>query len=351
MNQATYPIQYWEAPCSEMVGETVEQLLEQLSGPTWFYFPGEDHTRCRVAVTLLHGNEPSGLHAVHQWIRSSQTPATDLYCFIGSVAAAKGPPLFQHRMLPDRRDLNRCFRPPYNDQDGLIAADLLHRISSVQPEAVIDIHNTSGTGPSFAICTKLLPEHIALGSLFTERLIVTDLRLGALMEYEDGDFPITTIECGGAQDQQAHNLAWQGFEAFALKPQLFHAPHEHHQTDLYKHPLRVELIKGMDIAYANQPIADADLTLCEDVEQFNFGQVKKGTQLGWLGPQGLDTLMARDAQGYDHIQHYFEARDNCLLTLQDLKLFMITKNAFIARTDCLFYMVPINEPDHFEKVV
>ncbi len=347
MTDQPYPIHYWEAPHSDEIGETIEQFLEQLEGPTWFYFPGTDHNRCRVVSTLLHGNEPSGLHALHQWILSNETPAVDLYCFLGSVDAAKRPPIFHHRMLPGKRDLNRCFRPPYNDDEGLVAADLLHRINSVQPEAVIDIHNTSGAGPSFAIGTELKAEHFTLGSLFTERLIVTDLNLGALMDYQGGGFPITTIECGGAHDPQAHALACEGFRRFALLPTLFDRNQSLSSMDLYKHPIRVELIKGSEIAYANTASSMADLTLHQDVERYNFGLVDKGTNLGWLGPKGLASLVARDAQGRDHVQHYFSDQQGSLVTRQDLKLFMITKNTEIALSDCLFYLVPINEPDHF----
>ncbi|MCB1662343.1 MAG: succinylglutamate desuccinylase/aspartoacylase family protein [Pseudomonadales bacterium] len=347
MSGTAYPIRYWEAPRSDEIGSTVEQFLEQLEGPTWIYFPGQDNSRCRVVTTLLHGNEPSGLYAMHQWILSNETPVTDLYCFIGSVSAAKHPPgYFHHRMIPGKRDLNRCFRPPYNDEEGVVAADLLHRITSVQPEAVIDIHNTSGAGPSFAICTELNPKHFAISSLFTHRLIITDLKLGALMDYDDGTFSVTTIECGGAHDPQAHALAYQGFKRFAITPSLFSEAldqtiSEYPGLDLYQHPIRVELIQGAALAFANTVTEGADLTLHQDVERYNFGLVTKGTNLGWLGAGGLSALVARDTQGYDHVSHYFTMVDNCLVTTQDLKLFMITKNIPIALSDCLFYLVPI----------
>ncbi|MCF7981607.1 MAG: succinylglutamate desuccinylase/aspartoacylase family protein [Pseudomonadales bacterium] len=345
MSQQPYPIHYWEAPQSDEIGETLEQFLEQLECPTWIYFPGEDNTRCRVVTTLLHGNEPSGLYAIHQWILSHETPATDLYCFLGSVSAAKHPPArFHHRMVPGRRDLNRCFRPPYNDEEGLIAADLLHRITSVQPEAVIDIHNTSGAGPSFAISTELNQKHIAVSTLFTNRLVVTDLRLGSLMDFDEGDFSITTIECGGAHDPQAHTLAYEGFKRFALTPHLFEDGIDQKKTsdiDLYQHPIRVELIEGTGLAFANTAVEGADITLHQDVERYNFGPICRGTNLGWLGAKGLASLVARDARGYDHVSHYFELQGNCLITKQDLKLFMITKNVAIALSDCLFYLAPI----------
>jgi len=343
LSKESDPIQYWEAPSAGEVGATIEEFLEQLGSPTWIYVPGRDHSRCRVITTLLHGNEPSGLHAVHAWLRSGDTPQTDLYFCIASVKAAQHPPGFHHRMLPGRRDLNRCFRPPYKDAEGVLAANMLHRLCAVRPEAVLDIHNTSGSGPSFAVVTSNDARHVALTSLFTQHLVITDLKLGAIMEFEGGDFPITTIECGGCHDPHAHQLAIDGVRRFALKKDLFDNDSMTANLVLYKHPLRVEMIEGSEIAYADHAIDGPDLTLHSDVEHFNFGEAPAQSVLGWFGPRGISCLTARDPIGCEHIEHYFEVRDNQLLTRQPLRLFMVTKNPDIALSDCLFYLVPVNE--------
>ena len=162
----------------------------------------------------------------------------------------------------------------------MVAADLIHRLCAVQPEAVLDIHNTSGSGPSFAVVVNTDPHHIALTSLFTRHLVITDLRLGAIMEYEEADFPITTIECGGCHDPHAHQLAIQGVRRFALKADLFDADSIASNLVIYKHPLRVELIDGAEIAYADQAIKGPDLTLHSDVERYNFGEVPAQSVLG-----------------------------------------------------------------------
>jgi len=339
----TYPIRYWEAPIAAEIGATTLEFLEQLDGPTWIYIPGHDHNRCRAITTLLHGNEPSGLHAMHAWLRSGETPETDLYFFIASVTTAQHPPGFHYRMLPGHRDLNRCFRPPFRDAEGMIAADLIHRLCAVQPEAVLDIHNTSGSGPSFAVVANSDPRHIALTTLFTHHLIITDLRLGAIMEFDEGEFPITTIECGGCHDPHAHQLAIDGVRRFALKTDLYDANSMNSNPVIYKHPLRVELIEGAEIAYADHAIDGPDLTLHSDVEHYNFGEAPAHSVLGWLGIRGMSCLTARDAMGREHIEHYFEARDNQLITRQPLRLFMVTKNPDIAMSDCLFYLVPVDE--------
>lgn len=337
------PIYYWEAPSSDEIGATIEEFLEQLTAPTWIFVPGHDHSRCRAITTLLHGNEPSGLHAVHAWLRSGETPATDLYFCIASVQAAQHPPGFFYRMLPEHRDLNRCFRPPYKDAEGVLAANILRRLCAVQPEAVLDIHNTSGSGPSFAVVTSSDPRHTALASIFTRHLIITDLKLGAIMEFEEGDFPITTIECGGCHDPQAHQLAIEGVRQFAHKQDLFDSSSINAELVLYKHPLRVEMIEGSEIAYADHPLDNVDVTLHSDVEHFNFGETPAHSVLGWLGPRGLNCLTARDSMGSEHIEHYFEVRDNQLTSRQPLRLFMVTKNPDIAKSDCLFYLVPMDD--------
>ena len=343
LNSESAILQYWEAPNASEVGDNAEELLEQLTGPTWIYIPGQDHRRCRVITTLLHGNEPSGLHAVHALLASGDRPAVDLYVCIASVEAAQTPPEFHYRMLPGRRDLNRCFRPPYKDAEGILAAEILHRLCAVQPEAVLDVHNTSGSGPSFAVVTNDNPRHHPLTALFTEHLIVTDLRLGAIMEFEGADFPVTTIECGGCHDPNAHQLAIEGIRRYALTKELFSGDDQLHNITVYKNPLRLELLEGCEIAYADHAIHGPDLTLHSDIEQFNFNEAPAGTVLGWLGPRGLHSLTARDSRGFEHSKHYFEVIDGQLITRHALRLFMITKNPAIALSDCLFYLVPVNE--------
>lgn len=163
------------------------------------------------------------------------------------------------------------------------------------------------------------------------------------MEFEQGGFPVTTIECGGCHDPQAHQLAIDGVKRFARKKALFDAESLNSSTVIYKHPLRVELVEGAEIAYGDQPVNGPDLTLHSDVEHFNFGEAAAGSVLGWLGDRGLSCLIARDALGREHINHYFQQIDNQLQTRQALRLFMVTKNPSIAMSDCLFYLVPVDE--------
>ena len=172
--------QFVKEPLATDIGDNVEAFLRSLEGPTCFFLEGEDDSRTRALVTLLHGNEPSGAMAVFRWLKSCQRPAVNIVVIVASVAAALEFPVFSHRMLPRARDLNRCFRPPFDDAQGALAEEILEILHMHHPEAVIDMHNTSGSGPSFGVCTHMDHQHDALVSLFTQRLIVSNLGLGAL---------------------------------------------------------------------------------------------------------------------------------------------------------------------------
>ena len=96
-------------PSIDDLGRNCFNFLSHLGGPSVIHIDGKDNSRCRVVVTLLHGNEPSGLKAIHTLIQQDFLPITSLKIIIASVVAARTEPAFSNRMLPGQRDLNRCF--------------------------------------------------------------------------------------------------------------------------------------------------------------------------------------------------------------------------------------------------
>ncbi len=225
-------------------------------------------------MTLLHGNEPSGAMALYRWLQSGRRPAVNVVCIVASVAAALEPPLFSHRMLPRARDLNRCFRPPFDDAQGALAEEILEILRLHHPEAVVDMHNTSGSGPSFGVCTHMDRQHDALVSFFTQRLIVSNLGLGALMEISESSVPTVTVEVGGRLDEQAHELAYEGLcRYFAAADRAGSAAETDWGLELLRDPIRLELNDNVTLTYAEQPSASYDITLKADIEHHNFGTV------------------------------------------------------------------------------
>ncbi|MEZ5502062.1 MAG: succinylglutamate desuccinylase/aspartoacylase family protein [Halioglobus sp.] len=332
-------VRFLRNPLATGIGNTVEEFLRVLDGPACLLLEGQDNGRTRALVTLLHGNEPSGSMALFRWLKSGQLPAVNIVCVVASVAAALEPPFFSHRMLPRARDLNRCFRPPFEDAQGALAEEILEILRLHHPEAVIDIHNTSGSGPSFGVCTHMDRQHDALVSLFTQRLIVSNLGLGALMDISEHSYPTVTVEVGGRLDEAAHALAYEGLCRYFLAADVLAPPPVDWDLELLCDPIRLELRDNVTLTYAGQPSATYDITLKTDIEHHNFGIVSPETLLGWANRPERDLFAARDAGGRCAVTRLVRIEDGKLYPAQHLRLFMITNNAAIAESDCLFYAV------------
>lgn len=343
----------WHDPRPGEVPAALDDFLDRLGAPTWLELAGRDRSRCRAFATLLHGNEPSGLRALHAWLLSGETPAVDLVCFVGAVAAARAEPRFETRMRPGTRDLNRCFRAPFDDAEGRLAAEVLKRMRERRPECLLDLHNTSGSGPAYGVATRIGAAHRAMAALFTDHVILTDLRLGTLIEALEDELPALVVECGGARDAAAHRTARDGFFAFARAERVLDPAgglrEAASRIEILEHPIRVELAPGFDVAYARAPVPGADVTLRPDVDQHNFGVVPAGTAIGWLGAAGFAALRARCREGREHVDRFFRIERGALVLRRDLRLFMITTRPEIARSDCLFYALPLDPGSEAES--
>lgn len=330
-------------PNPDSVSDSAEQWLKQLAGPTIIHQKGIDTSRTRVICTLLHGNEPSGIKAIHRWIKSGKTPTTNAVFIIPSVAAALYGELYEHRVIPGERDLNRCFQAPYEtDNQGKLAHGILEVLTHYQPEAVIDMHNTSGNGPAFAVSISDDEKHLALTSLFTEHLIITPLKLGALMEISEFLYPTITLECGGRLEQASHQVAYDGIQHYLSVENIFDTA-QTNNIEVFHNPFRLELNPECSIAYAEQAQTDATLTLPSNIEQLNLGVTSENTFLGWVNSNELSDvfLMDTDAKS-ETLSKTLKICDQQLITKSALKLFMITTNPKIAKMDCLCYFVPQN---------
>ncbi|MDO8861235.1 succinylglutamate desuccinylase/aspartoacylase family protein [Haliea sp. E1-2-M8] len=330
-------------PLATEIGTSVESFLRYLGGPASIFLEGLDNSRTRAIVTLLHGNEPSGAMALFRWLKSGRQPAVNTVCIVASVQAALTTPCFSHRMLPGERDLNRCFRPPFDDEQGRLAEEILEILRLHHPEAVVDMHNTSGTGPAFGVCTHMDRQHDALVSLFTRRMIVTRLNLGALMEISEHSYPTVTVEVGGRLDDCAHELAWSGLCEYLQRPQVLAGEVTEWGLELLRNPIRLELNPGIGLAYAEQADPAFPVVLRPDIEQLNFGVVQPDVPLGWVNGELRSLFWAQDASGRCAVSRLLRVAAGRLFPAAPLKLFMITTNAAIARSDCLFYAIEQNE--------
>lgn len=330
------PLATIERPTGAALGATADAWLERLGGPTLVRVPGRDSSRCRAVVTLLHGNEPSGVRALHAWLASGVVPAVDALLLVAAVAAARRPPGFAHRTLPGTRDLNRCFRPPFEGDEGTLAAATLAALRATRPEALIDLHNNSGHNPPYGVGVALDNARLALTALFATRFVHSTIRLGALTE-TTVDLNAVTIECGRAGDPAADAVARAGLDRFLGAESLGLDAAPPCALTVLTDPVRVAVRPGIRIAFGELPVGGADLTLRGDVDRHNFEVLLPGVPVGWLADGAPWPLDARGADGDDVSRDYFVTDGPLLVTRRAMVPIMMTTSVDAALADCLFY--------------
>src|SRR5690606_1394365 len=239
---------------------------------------------------------------------------------------------------PGQRDLNRCFRAPWHDAPGRLAQAILAELVALGPEAVVDLHNTSGRSPAFAVAVLDDQRHRTLARMFCDHMIVTDLRLGALMECAETLFPTLTMECGGADDANAHALAGDVLRRFGGRKELFAAQPATDTLRVFRNPVRVELTPGASLSF--DAGSGADVTLSHDIQARNFHVSQPGDVLAWLRDTREIRLSARDHRRRRVLHDLCTIRHDALTPRVPLRLFMATGRADIAASDCLFYVSP-----------
>ncbi|MBI5443200.1 MAG: succinylglutamate desuccinylase/aspartoacylase family protein, partial [Deltaproteobacteria bacterium] len=252
-------IRVCDAPLPSELPETVEGFLRWLGGPALLRRRGRDPSRLRAVATLLHGNEPSGIRALHRWLASGQVPYAGAAIFIGSVEAALADPGFHHRALPGRRDLNRCFVPPCDGDEPEVAHEALALLDSLGPESLADLHNTSGETPPFALGPTLDAPHLAIAGCFCTRYVWSDLRIGSLVEATHAGYPSIVVECGRFADPAADEVAYRGLVRYLSEEPASSGPEP--SREIFRSSVRVCLRPGLGLAFGEAPHPRADVTV------------------------------------------------------------------------------------------
>lgn len=325
---------------SAHIPQSVQGFLESLSRPTAFFVKGTNQDVVRVVAGSLHGNEPSGVRAIHRILgevaQGTCTPTTNVWFFVGAVEAAKIPP-HGLRMLPGRRDLNRCFRAPFDGVDGAVGEAALKLFRAQTPEAVVDLHNNTGHNPAYSVTPELAPQHLWLGRLFATRFVHSQLKLGTFSEAFEDLAPSITVECGLAGRPEADATAYAGLRRFLAAPQVEAAFVSPEPLQILVDSIRVTLASGLKLAFGQGPQAQAHLTLDARLDKHNFEFLTEGTALGWVHAGGSWPVVALDEAGVDRAAELFAIEGDTLFVRRSFIPIMMTTDVVVATADCLFY--------------
>lgn len=310
--------------------------LRELGGPTLIRVPGREPGRPRVAATLLHGNEPSGLRALHRWLRADPRPAVDAILFVGAVQTALGPPPFAQRVRPGGRDFNRCWLPPHAGLEGRVARRVLAALREAGPECLVDLHNNTGQNPAYGVAPRIGERELALVSLFAERIVHTPISLATLAEATSELFPSVVVECGRSGDPAADEAAYAGLRRYLERPTL-EATGARSGMQVLGDPVRVCVSPGVDLEFGDAAREGAGFTMSRDIDRHNFEILKAGTPLGWVADDSPWPVEAWCRDGIERSREFFAIEAGALLSRTDFVPVMMTTNREIALSDCLFY--------------
>lgn len=321
-----------------------EAWVQALVHPTVIEIPGKGDVEkenllkrkeWRIVTTLLHGNEPSGFKAMFKFLNEGWVPKTNMAFIIASVRAARHETLFTHRFMPGEFDLNRRFGyQETHDRVTELARQITEYIRQRCPQFVVDMHNTSGKGPSFAVSVSDHQDVKKLAMQFTDQMVVTQLVVGSLME-QNFNCPVVTIECGGAVEEKSHAIAYDGLRKLAELQDVFSQPER--PLTIYRSPVRIRAHLGISLNYGWVQDEEVDITLVNDIEKYNSEKIQAGTCIGWIDRVLGDCLTAVNDHGEDIISHFFDVVNGQLLVKENVKIFMATSRSDIALSDCLFY--------------
>ena len=144
---------------------------------------------------------------------------------------------------------------------------------------------------------------------------------------------------GGRIDAGAHGLAFEGLSRYFMTGNVLSPADTDWGLELLVDPIRLELNDNVSLTYGEASCASYDITLHADIEHHNFGGVPADTLLGWAEGPATDLFRAQDMGGRCAVAKIVRVEEGRLYTARPLKLFMITNNAAIAESDCLFYAV------------
>lgn len=304
-------------------------LHRLLKGPTLLHLPGRAGQPLFLSV-LLHGNEDTGWEAVRRLLADSERELPrPLSIFVGNVSAAR----LGLRRLGGQADYNRIWAGGETAEHQM-AARVTESMARRGVFASLDIHNNTGRNPHYGCVNRLDHRFIHLATLFS-RTVVYFIRPETVQSMAFSRIcPAVTVECGKPGRPEAVDHALAFIDAALHLDHFPDHPVPKHDYDLFHTVATVTVPEAVTFGFG----VDADLQLLPDLDELNFQELPAGTVVAYTHG-GHGRLEARDEQGADVGERFFETADGVLRTRVPLMPSMLTTDERIIRQDCLCYLM------------
>jgi hypothetical protein len=328
-----------EGPPPGLLELSPRRFLREVGTTTWMRLPGTGDEPARAVVTLLHGDESTGLEALLTILRRRRCYPFDLHVVVGNVEAALHGSGFAHRFLDGQEDGNRVWeRPvPADASPQRRAADrVLDDLLAAPLAGLIDLHNTTGANPFHGLVTDDDPASLDLATRFTTTLVRWDLGVGTILEAVAPVAPAAAVECGLPGRHASTAFAIDGLRRFLGPPPGAIPPPDH---DLISQLRRVTVRPEVRFRFGGAPDRETDLTLVPDGDASNLREVAAGHVLGHVRPGAPQPLAVTTAEGVDVTDDLLEVTaDGAVVTRRPATPVMVVRTVEAVRKDCLCYL-------------
>jgi predicted deacylase len=316
----------------------VPTLLRRLGRPTLVRIPGASTGRARAVSVLLHGDEPTGLHAVVEVLRERPRLPYDLYVFVGNVRAALAHQDRAVRFLDDQEDLNRIWAPASTTTPlRRTASEVLDHLRRADVEALVDLHNTSGDSPVYAIVTRPTVGNLNLATLFTPRVVHWELSNGALVEAVQDERHATAVELGRPGQPGGIDAAVTGLRRY-LDVAVLDEPRSQQPHRLLAGLHRVTVPPGVALRFGGPLDGTVDLVVPDDADRHNFVEVAAGHTLGRVRPGAGIPVEVVAPDGRVATEELLRIDGDRLVLTRPATPVMMTRTVEAVRKDCLVYL-------------
>lgn len=311
------------------------ELLQILEKPTLLHLKGKQNNTLFISV-MLHGNETTGLFAVQSLLEKYQSRMLprNVSIFFGNVqAAAQG-----LRRLDHQADFNRIW--PGTEYNACPETEMAQQIVNIMAGhnlfASVDIHNNTGLNPHYACINRLDPAYQQLATLFA-RFVVYFTRPKGVQSAAFAELcPAVTLECGRPDQTYGVKHAADFIDSCLNLSELPTHPVHPQDIDLFHTVAQVKIRPEINFSF-NEP--DVPLQLDPDLEKMNFFEVPAGTALGKVNGSLALPVEAKDENGEDVSERFFELRDSELMFKRPTMPSMMTLNERVIKQDCLCYLM------------
>jgi len=308
-----------------------EDFLKFLGGPAIINAGPETEENVFISC-LMHGNEPSGYFAIHkilQKIKVRHHLKKKVHFAFMNVCAALEDEMFSHRFLDDETDMNRIWSetkdPGNSPAQKKTIKFMMDFIRNAEPELIVDLHNTTGSNPVFAITNTLEKEAIEAAAVASD-IVWAHSGRDTLIKWSKDICPSIGVECGKNIDPQSDENAVK-----VLRDLLIHfgalegdvKPHQNIRLLYEAEPIKVNT---HDIYVADENTGN-DVVLITQIEGFNTVQLNPGTKLGWVNKNDII-----DNSAVEIVDKELRVKTPCTFILITTFLDAIDKDALGYRT-------------------